>query len=147
MEKRLSKFQALVRIIVLGWTIMSVVGGVSAQSSERRVTSLAGTTWSGTDSEGDYYVFTFEKDGTLAYRSPSGSYRNGKWTQFEDTVYFQMNDHYSEYLGRINGNTIQGTAWNQNERKWQWKVSKNKRDLDNPRTNKSSPGSAKRRPS
>jgi hypothetical protein len=113
--------------------IMSFVCGVSAQTNERRVKSLAGTTWSGTDSDGDYYVFTFEQDGTLAYRSPTGSYKNGKWNQFKNALYIETNDHYSEYLGRINGNIIQGKAWNKEGRVWRWKVSKNTRALSHPR--------------
>lgn len=85
--------------------------------------SIAGTTWSGTDSDGDYYVLTFDQDGTLAYQSPTGSYRNGKWTQSKNSVHFEMNDHFSEYSGKINGNIIQGKAWNKSGHRWRWKFS------------------------
>ena len=64
-----------------------------------KVESLAGTTWSGPDSDGDDFVYTFEKDGTLSYKSPTGTYNNGKWKQSWASVYFETNDHYSEYLG------------------------------------------------
>lgn len=87
---------------------------------------LAGTTWSGTDSDGDKYTFTFERDGTLAYKSPTGSYRNGKWSQFGGSVYFHMNNHYSEYLGEIKGDKMEGKGWNVKGRGWTWKVSKGK---------------------
>ncbi len=137
MVEKLSKFQTLVRIVLLSCAIMSFVCEVSTQTIERRVKSLVGTIWSGTDSDGDYYVFTFEKDGTLAYQSPTGSYRNGKWNQFKSALYIEMNNHFSEYIGRINGNTIQGKAWNKKGRGWRWKLSKNRRATSYPRLNKS----------
>lgn len=94
------------------------------QAGLREIVSLAGTTWSGTDSDGDHYVFTFEHDGTLAYKSPTGSYRNGTWNQFNNAVHFEMNNHHSEYLGEIIGGNIEGKAWNEKRRVWLWKISK-----------------------
>jgi len=96
------------------------------EAVRRNVVSLVGTTWSGTDSDGDYYVFTFEQDGTLAYTSPSGSYTNGTWNQFNNAVYFEMNNHHSEYLGEISGDRIEGKAWNAMRRVWVWKVTVNR---------------------
>jgi hypothetical protein len=104
----------------------SVASADSPRVNRQGIASLAGTTWSGTDSDGDYYVFTFEPDGTLAYRSPTGSYRNGKWGQYASAVYMEMNDHYSEYLGEISGDVIQGKAWNKPGRSWKWTVTRNK---------------------
>lgn len=107
--------------------VMAVLTSITVpQSKMVEIDSLAGTTWSGTDSDGDHYVFTFEQDGTLAYKSPSGSYRNGKWHRFNKAIYFEMNDHYSDYLGEINGDEMKGKAWNVDERKWTWKVKKDK---------------------
>lgn len=113
-----------------GWTVLwpvvclalLVQGGESADIKVKD--SLTGTTWSGRDSDGDQYVFTFEGDGTLAYTSPSGSYRNGKWYQSGTAIYFHMNDHYSEYLGEINGTSMHGRAWNTKNRSWTWQVTK-----------------------
>lgn len=118
--------QKWITIFLLSFAIISFVYVVNAQTNEQGTKSLAGTIWSGTDSDGDYYVFTFEKDGTLTYQSPTGLHKNGKWNQFKNTVYIEMNDHYSEYLGRINGNIIQGKAWNKNTKLWRWKVTKNR---------------------
>jgi hypothetical protein len=95
-------------------------GDIAARAQE--TTSLAGTTWSGVDSEGDLYVFTFEPDGVLAYQSPRGSFRNGRWSQFRGAVYFHMNNHYSEYLGEISGRSIAGKGWNTQQQSWQWSV-------------------------
>ena len=124
--KKLSRMQTWLSIVLLSCAIVPFVYHANAKTGEQRAVSLAGTTWSGTDSDGDHYVFTFEQDGTLAYKSPTGSYRNGKWNQFENAVYFEMNGHYSEYLGQIGGDIIQGKAWNKRQHKWLWKVTRNR---------------------
>ena len=46
-------------------------GGSSGTSTD---TSLAGTSWSGTDSDGDSWVFDFQADGTLGFSLNSDSY-------------------------------------------------------------------------
>ncbi|HEX8068449.1 MAG TPA: hypothetical protein VF546_00760 [Pyrinomonadaceae bacterium] len=112
--------------LLVGCAVVCFVWGAGVRAGERGAPSLAGTTWSGTDSDGDHYVFTFEESGTLAYRSPAGSYRNGKWHQFEGAVYFEMNDHYSEYLGQMQGDVLQGRAWNRPQHKWLWKVTRDR---------------------
>lgn len=101
--------------------------GAPVPSDEPRNTeSLAGTTWSGTDSDGDSCVFTFERGGTLAYKVPTGSFKNGTWHQFNKTVYFETNDHHSEFLGEISAGNIEGKAWNAESRTWRWKVAQTK---------------------
>lgn len=122
----LSRMRVWISAVLLCCAMMPVAPAAHNKADEQSVASLAGTTWSGDDSEGDHYVFTFEKDGTLAYQSPTGSYRNGKWSQYEGAVYLEMNDHYSEYLGQISGDVIQGKAWNTRQRKWNWKVTRNR---------------------
>jgi len=120
---------AKTRPIKVCWTAFSLLclalllaGAARAEDAKpKEKGSLAGTTWAGTDSDGDDYVFNFEADGTLSYTSPSGSFRNGTWKQFGGAVYFEMNDHFSEYLGVINGKSIEGKAWNSEGRTWTWK--------------------------
>ena len=52
--------------------IPTVTGGGSSGTSTD--TSLAGTSWSGTDSDGDSWVFDFQADGTLGFSLNSDSY-------------------------------------------------------------------------
>jgi len=111
---------ALIGLLLVSASGFSAI--LHAQSGEG--ISLAGTTWSGTDSDGDFYAFTFEHNGTLSYKSPTGSYENGKWNQYNHAIYFEMNNHVSEYIGEINGNFIEGKAWNKKRRIWAWKVKK-----------------------
>ena len=125
---KVSQFSRSAFVLVLALLVCALGSLVNAQSSAKaeKIVSLVGTTWSGTDSDGDHYVFTFEHDGTLAYKSPTGSFRNGTWNQFKNAVYLEMNDHTSEYLGAIDGDIMEGKAWNKKRRIWVWKVSRNK---------------------
>ena len=84
------------------------------------VASVAGTTWVGTDSDGDYYEYTFQADGALHYKSPSGFWTNGTWKQDGDSIYMETNNKYSEYQGRISGTHMEGKAWNIKDKHWTW---------------------------
>ena len=86
--------------------------------------SVAGTTWAGTDSDGDYYEYSFRPDGALHYKSPTGSFTNGTWKQDGDSIYMEMNQKYSEHRGRISGTSMRGKAWNVVKHKWTWKAEK-----------------------
>jgi uncharacterized protein (TIGR02996 family) len=83
---------------------------------------LAGTCWSGTDSDGDHDVWRYLPGGVLNYTSPSGTYQNGTWVQIGNHVAMEMNRHYADYEGFIGGDWIRGTARNVNERRWRWKA-------------------------
>ncbi|MFO0867633.1 MAG: hypothetical protein U0935_01675 [Pirellulales bacterium] len=121
--------QATIRWVAILVLAASFGGGgdtpAAAEQLDKNV-DLKGTVWSGRDSEGDDYVFSFEPDGTVAYKSPTGSFRNGKWSQFGNAVYFHMNDHYSEYLGEVSGRSLAGKAWNVTGRKWTWRTTRTK---------------------
>jgi hypothetical protein len=82
--------------------------------------NVAGTTWVGTDSVNNYYEYSFQTDGALYYKSPSGFWMNGTWKQDGGSIYFETNNKYSEYQGRISGTHMQGDAWNVKDRKWTW---------------------------
>jgi len=85
--------------------------------------SVAGTTWEGPESSGERTSWTFEEDGTLSYKTRNGTYRNGTWTQSGNSIYWETNKRYAQYVGQINGNTMQGRAWNRNM-KWTWQTTK-----------------------
>ena len=93
----------------------------SAQNARAQsAINVVGTTWVGTDSDNDYYEYTFQADGALYYMSPSGFWKNGTWKQDGDSIYMETNNKYSEYQGRIIGTHIEGNAWNIKGRKWTW---------------------------
>ncbi len=108
---------------VLSAVAVALVGGhaLAEGGSGGEAPSVLGTKWAGADSDGDDYVVQFEADGVLAYTSPTGSFRNGLWKQSGSALYWQINDHYSEYLGEVKGRSIEGIAWNQEDHRWTWK--------------------------
>jgi outer membrane biogenesis lipoprotein LolB len=101
------------------WTWVADKKGVETNSG-----GVAGTTWAGTDSDGDYYEFHFQPDGSLHYKSPSGFYTNGTWKQDGDGIYFEMNRRFAEHKGTIKGNRMEGEAWNTKGHRWTWVVDK-----------------------
>lgn len=92
--------------------------------SESVSASIAGTTWVGTDSDGDYYEYHFQADGAMHYKSPTGFWKNGTWKQDKGSIYMETNKRYSEYQGVINGAHIEGQAWNIKGRRWTWVAEK-----------------------
>jgi saccharopine dehydrogenase-like NADP-dependent oxidoreductase len=89
------------------------------------VINVTGTTWVGTDSDGDYYEYTFQPNGVLHFKSPSGFFTNGTWQQVDDTIYMQTyymqtTKKYSERMGQIKGTHMEGKAINIVGRSWSW---------------------------
>ena len=90
----------------------------------RGIPSISATTWTGADSDGDYYVFHFKSSGELHYKSPTGFWTKATWKQTGDKVYMETNNKYSEYFGTIRGNKIKGTARNVKGKKWKWSATR-----------------------
>jgi len=80
--------------------------------------------WAGLDSQGHYYEYYFQKDGSLHYRSPTGFWKNGTWKQNGADIYMETNKRYSERKGVIKGNAMEGNAWNIKGLKWTWTAKK-----------------------
>ena len=94
------------------------------------VDSVGGTTWSGKDSEGDFYEYTFLADGRLKYKTNTSrsqvqtfSDKGDVWSQNGRIVVILIGDT-STKVGMISGSRISGKAWNAQGRRWTWKVNK-----------------------
>lgn len=89
----------------------------------RRAVTLAGTKWSGRDSDGDLWEIEFTSDGHLQQitnrRGPASS---GTWKLEDDAIYIEVNNRYAEYKGIVRGNIMEGTAANANGHKWRWNL-------------------------
>ncbi|HLB64108.1 MAG TPA: hypothetical protein VJJ46_04655 [Anaerolineales bacterium] len=86
---------------------------------------LTGTRWFiyYYESGGDYYEYelVFHSGGRLENSHPNESTPdNDAWVQTGDTVILLFNDSYATYEGRINGETISGTAVNIRGAVWSW---------------------------
>jgi hypothetical protein len=86
------------------------------------VAEIEGTTWAGMESDGNSIVYEFLSGGILKYTSPTGTFTNGTWHQYESAVYMETNDHYAEILGFIVGETMTGNAWNVTGYRWEWTI-------------------------
>jgi len=89
------------------------------------VINVTGSTWVGTDSDNDYYEYTFVAGGVLYFKSPTGFFTNGTWQQDGEWVYMQTyyqdtRRKYAERLGHINGTHMEGGAANVTGRTWKW---------------------------
>lgn len=82
--------------------------------------TIAGSTWAGVDSDGDYYVYRFRSNGKLEYTSPTGTFHSATWRQTGSKVYLETNGRYSEYEGSIKGGKMTGRAWNRRGHEWSW---------------------------
>lgn len=107
--------------LALGLFMTAVAQKAMAQS----VINVTGTTWVGTDSDNDYYEYTFVAGGVLYFKSPQGFYTNGTWQQDGDYIYMQTyymdtRRKYSDRLGQIKGTHMDGGAANVTGRTWKW---------------------------
>jgi hypothetical protein len=99
----------------------AVASGASSQGTP----SIEGSTWAGTDSDGDYYEFTFLKGGQLRYgRRESGKLvmhqdAGDYWGQSGDVVIITTTK-FSTRQGLIKGMRMQGDAWNVRGDRWTW---------------------------
>ncbi|SDF96970.1 hypothetical protein SAMN05216377_10858 [Pseudonocardia oroxyli] len=86
------------------------------------VTVIEGTSWAGTDSDGDAYVYTFNPGGRYAYQSPNGSFGgdDDTWAQTGDQLVMKTSGGYATYIGTVGDGVISGTASNIQGRTWTW---------------------------
>jgi hypothetical protein len=118
-----------VKNIVMSTLLTLAVGlfmtAFTQKAMAQSVINVTGTTWVGTDSDGDYYEYTFVAGGALHYKSPQGFYTNGTWQQDGDWIYMQTyyqktTRKYAERLGQIKGTHMEGAAANVVGRTWTW---------------------------
>ncbi len=119
------------RRIGAGAVAAAAVSETSAPAASGGVPSIADTVWSGTDSDGDFYEFTFRKGGQLRFTTnTSGSTLTYEdegdiWAQNGNIVVI-CTSHYATRQGTITGNQMKGAAWNFAGRRWDWTVEKKK---------------------
>ena len=90
--------------------------------------SIEGTTWTGTDSDGDFYEYTFLPGGRLRYKTNTERKelvtfedKENVWAQNGPIVIILV-QNYSSQIGFLRGDRISGQAWNFKARRWTWEV-------------------------
>ncbi len=135
--KRLSYTAAV--LLVLICTTMLVLSQERDSASQEPATTLGtirsieGTAWAGTDSDGDFYEFTFLKGGQLRYRTNTSRKeivtledKDNVWAQNGQIVIIVIKN-YSTYNGTLREDRIEGKAWNVQGKRWAWEVKKRHR--------------------
>ncbi|GAA4317755.1 hypothetical protein [Flaviaesturariibacter amylovorans] len=119
----MSRFRTACTLLVVSLSFLSFAPPPPASS-------VANSTWGGTDSDGDAYEFYFHPDGHVRYSTNPGSATAASydskadvWSQNGNTVVVVLRK-YSTYLSTIRGNTMEGEAWNRNDASWSytWKM-------------------------
>lgn len=81
---------------------------------------LRGTTWRGMDLIANR-VLVFNADGTIHYGSNKIiTIKTGRatWRLDGHDLYFEMNNQYREFKGKVIGDTIVGDSWNKAGNRW-----------------------------
>jgi hypothetical protein len=98
--------------------------------AQDKPSTVEGTKWAGTDSDGDFYEYEFLRGGQLRYRTNTG---RTEMVSFEDkgdvwsqngSIIIVVKGSSSVQVGKINGNRMTGEAWNVNGRRWTWQAAK-----------------------
>lgn len=80
--------------------------------------NLRGTTWVGQDLIANR-IMEFMADGTLRYGVAGKlTYDKASWKLEGDDLYFEMNNQYREFKGKVIGDTIVGKSWNKVGTRW-----------------------------
>ena len=57
---------------LLTWAVGLFMAVSAPIAGAQSVINVSGTTWVGTDSEGRYYEYSFQPNGAMYYKSPTG---------------------------------------------------------------------------
>lgn len=89
---------------------------------------LAGSTWSGKDSDGEAFSFKFLENGEVDFIRDKET-RKATWKIEGDKLIISVNKGFSTYVGLLNGEQIDGTATNIKGMRWNWRVKRQKERL------------------
>ncbi|MBO0700166.1 MAG: hypothetical protein J2P46_17335 [Zavarzinella sp.] len=91
---------------------------------EKKVPSIAGTSWAGQTAEGQAMTIEFMADGTMNVTYGGNSFNRATWKQDGDKIFWEMNDHYCEFNGKLTGDAITGDSHNVKGRVWETKLTR-----------------------
>jgi hypothetical protein len=92
------------------------------------VPSLAGSSWAGKTAEGWDMTIDFAAHGRMTVSYNGSSYTKASWSQEGDKVYYEMNDRYCEFNGKLSGDAITGDSHNVKGRTWETKMTRLAKD-------------------
>jgi hypothetical protein len=108
------------------FSVLLVVAGSAAapvpREEQRPPVPLAGSVWEG-DGVVAPTVYVFNEDGRMTLTYKGNTHLNcGTWEQHGTRIYWQTNNRYCEFEGKLTGTTISGRSWNKPGGNWQLTV-------------------------
>lgn len=110
--------RSLAPIAVLAVIVGGTVAAPRLRPEKPAVPSLAGTSWAGKTAEGWDMTIDFAADGRMTVSYNGASFSRASWKQDGDKVYYEMNDRYCEFEGRLAADTMTGETHNVRDRRW-----------------------------
>jgi hypothetical protein len=89
---------------------------------------LAGTSWVGKTAEGWDMTIDFLPEGKMTVSYNGASYNKASWKQDGDKVYYEMNDRYCEFEGKLAADAIEGETHNVRGKRWTTSLTRIARD-------------------
>jgi hypothetical protein len=113
---------------LLALLLAGPIGAAPQLKPEKKVPSIAGTSWAGQTAEGQPMTIDFAADGTMTVSYNGNSFNRASWKQDADKIYWEMNDKYCEFNGKLVGDTIAGESHNVKGRTWETKMTRIAKD-------------------
>jgi hypothetical protein len=85
---------------------------------ERRFPSLVGSAWTGNSYEKQTMTFEFGADGQVTVMYNGSPIKAASWKQDGDKIWFELNNKYCEFNGKIVGDRIEGQCHNVAGTRW-----------------------------
>jgi hypothetical protein len=108
--------------------IIPVAAAPRLKPEKKDAPALAGSSWAGKTAEGWDMIIDFLPDGKMTVSYNGASYTKAGWRQDGDKVYYEMNDRYCEFDGKLVGDAIDGETHNVRGKRWTTSLTRLARD-------------------
>src|SRR5262245_26947622 len=115
----------LASLAVLALTVVPSWAAPKLKPKAVETLSVADTTWTGLTYEKHPITIEFKAGGEMVYSYNGQTYRNATWTQDGEKVYFEMNQKYCEFNGKLAANTLEGESHNVTGLRWPTVLTRN----------------------
>ena len=98
--------------------------GANGAAQSQSPTSLEGTFWAGTDSDGSPFVFEFQPSGKFRYVPATDVVSKGTWKQLGASIEMDVNGRFVRFSGTHDKGVLSGEALSKRGARWNWNATK-----------------------
>ncbi|HEX3152039.1 MAG TPA: hypothetical protein VHR66_28455 [Gemmataceae bacterium] len=91
---------------------------------DKEAPAIVGSRWSGKTAEGWDMTIDFNTNGKMTVAYNGTSFNKASWRQEGDKIYYEMNERYCEFDGKLVGDTITGSTHNVAGKIWQTRLTR-----------------------